>query len=202
METLQFPHFQSRSSRVHFALFRNVSNSSAIKSRIIEASTIEGDPGEIAREAVNFAFISARLITSRLHLETAIHQAILADSQNGLRTKTVHSEILYIMNPTHNITEAIRRFGVSNEDSDLILVRVDSPDLNSSDVEKKMREVVSGDLVAFSELEKVTDWASVKKYFKLNSDVAVKGAAGDPTREKTIVDNIVISFVAMKNVMQ
>ena len=38
------------------------------------------------------------------HLETAIYQAILADeSQEGLRTKTVHSEILYNLNPTHNV---------------------------------------------------------------------------------------------------
>lgn len=45
----------------------------------------------------------------------------------------------------------------------MILVRIDSPDLSPSEVEKKMKEVVSGDLVPFSELERVTDWASIKK---------------------------------------
>jgi len=46
-------------------------------------------------------------ITSKLHLETAIFQAILAESQNALRTRTVHSEILYNLNPTHNVSERI-----------------------------------------------------------------------------------------------
>ncbi|KAF8905834.1 kinase binding protein CGI-121-domain-containing protein [Gymnopilus junonius] len=105
------------------------------KARIIAASTAEGDFGEKEREAVNFAFVDARLITSRLHLETAIYQAILAESQTGLRTRTVHAEILYNLNPTHNvssflplktwkcllflqITEAIRRYGVSDGNTD------------------------------------------------------------------------------------
>ncbi|PPQ78807.1 hypothetical protein CVT25_010676 [Psilocybe cyanescens] len=215
MESLQFPHFDSRCSNVHIALFRNVSNSSSIKSRIIEASTTEGELGEKAREAVNFAFINARLVCHEFsHGASAFSETILSPFISGHEQVTpgdCHSpsNIGGVAERTTNedrpfrdlITEAIRRYGVSNEDSDVILVRIDSPDLTPSIVQEKMKDVVSGDLVPFSELENVTDWASIKKYYKLNNEVAVKEAADNLVRERAIVDNIVISSVAMKNVM-
>lgn len=63
------------------------------------------------------------------------------------------------------ITEAFRRYGVSANTSDLLLVSVDSPQLESSDVEEKMRQVVKGDLVSLSDLGNVTDWSTIKKVF-------------------------------------
>jgi hypothetical protein len=42
-------------------------------------------------------------------------------------------------------------------------VRVDSPELPSEIVEGKMKSAVSGNIVPITELESVTDWASVKK---------------------------------------
>ncbi|KAF9563355.1 CGI-121-domain-containing protein [Agrocybe pediades] len=202
MESLHYPQFDPEHSHVHVALLRGVTNAAALKSRIIAASTTEGEFGEKEREAVNFAFIDARLITSKLHLETATFQAILAESQGGLRTRTVHSEILYNLNPTHNITEAIRRYGVSENNTDVLVVRIGSQDLVPSVVEERMKEVVSGNLVPLSELQDVTDWSSVKKYYKLNNDPAVKEASKDLKKERVIVDNIVVSSVAMKSVMQ
>ena len=62
MESLSFPQFEARISQVSVALFRNVANAGALKSRIISASTAEGDLGEAEREAVKFAFIDARLV--------------------------------------------------------------------------------------------------------------------------------------------
>lgn len=62
MESLSFPQFESRNSQVSVALFRHVANSGSLKSRIISASTTEGDLGEAEREAVKFAFIDARLV--------------------------------------------------------------------------------------------------------------------------------------------
>lgn len=80
-----------------------------------------GAQGEVEREAVNFAFINAALvrslnylsallllialnqIASPLHLLTAIYQALIAHDQGNLRTKTVHSEIIFALNPTNNV---------------------------------------------------------------------------------------------------
>ncbi|KAF8189715.1 kinase binding protein CGI-121-domain-containing protein [Pholiota molesta] len=204
MESLHYPQFDAQHSQVSIALFRNVTNAGAAKARIIAAATAEGEAGDAEREAVNFAFIDARLITSKLHLETAVYQALLAASQGALRTRTVHSEILYNLNPTHNastITEAIRRYGVSEANTDVIVVRVDSPDLTPEAILQKMEAVVVGKLSPLTELEYVSDWVSIKKYHKLNGEVAIKEVAKDPKKERAIIDKIVTSSVAMKSVM-
>ena len=38
------------------------------------------------------------------HLQTAVLQAVLALHSNTLRTKTVHSEILFALNPSNNVS--------------------------------------------------------------------------------------------------
>lgn len=40
------------------------------------------------------------------------------------------------------------------------------------------------------------------QYYKLNSEPAVKETGNDANREHAVIDNIVISSVAMKSVMQ
>ncbi|KAI0666172.1 CGI-121-domain-containing protein [Trametes maxima] len=199
MQTFHYSHLPHELSTVHVALYTNVANSAALRSRIVRASQLEGPEGDAERDAVNFAFIDARLICSLLHLQTAIYQAILAQAQGSLRTKTVHSEILWALNPTNNITEAIRRYGVADATTSLIVVRIASPDLDK--VEERIGAVVDGTLSPLGQLAEITDWASIKKYYKLNGEPAVKEAAKDSAREKTIIDEIVTSSVAMKSVM-
>ena len=59
MESFAYPHF---SSTVHVALFVNVTNAAKLRARIVRASTLQGPEGEEEREAVNFAFVDARLV--------------------------------------------------------------------------------------------------------------------------------------------
>ena len=56
-----------------------------------------------AAGAVFFRLLNSRQITSVLHLQTAVYQAILAACHGSLRTKTVHSEVLWALNPTNNV---------------------------------------------------------------------------------------------------
>ncbi|KAJ2923850.1 hypothetical protein H1R20_g13244, partial [Candolleomyces eurysporus] len=204
MQTTTFPHVPHDSSSARYALFRDVENAPALRQRIVKASTMQGKKGELEKEAVNFAFIDARLITSRKHLTTAIHQAILADSANpsGLKTKSVHSEVLFNLNPTNNITEALRNYGLSDTSTDLVVVRIGSPDVPDNVIQELMKDVVIGNIVEpfETELEQLTDWGLVKRYFKLNTEPALKDLEGQAEREA--VDKIVTSSVAMKSVVQ
>ncbi|KAF8624253.1 hypothetical protein AX15_005966 [Amanita polypyramis BW_CC] len=206
MDTLHFPSFSSSSSssKAHIALFTSLSPSalSTLRKHIIDASLLPPAAGA-QREAVNFAFINPYLVTSRLHLQTAIYQAILAESQNVLRTKTVHSEILWALNPTNNISEAIRRYGVPSNSNPsnstaLLVVRVCGPDLSPEETQEKIKNVVEGTLVPLDMLEELTDWATIKKYHKLNNGSWTKNMS--EVEERQVVDNIVTSTVAMKSV--
>ncbi|KAJ3865040.1 kinase binding protein CGI-121-domain-containing protein [Lentinula novae-zelandiae] len=198
MESFRFNH----NNEAHAMLFYPVSNPAKIKQRIIDAAKSKAHEADEEREAVNFSFIDASLITSRLHLETAINQAILAESQGSLRTKTVHSEILFALNPTNNITEAIRRYGVSDTTKALCVVQIMNSSATTasiSDVEIKMKKVVNGSIVSFDELAKLTDWNTVEKCHKLGNEVKEKR---DAPRARAFIDNVAVSSVAMKSVMQ
>lgn len=63
MDLFYFPHLTPDRATTHIALFRDVKNAAALRKRIISASTMEGDAGELEREEVNFAFIDARLVS-------------------------------------------------------------------------------------------------------------------------------------------
>jgi len=116
MESWEYPNL---SAVVHVALFDNVRDAKTLRSRLVAAASLPGADGEAEREAVNFAFVEASLVgyassrdpvvrlsnyqvASQLHFQTAVLYALLALQGNTLRTKTVHSEILWALNPTNN----------------------------------------------------------------------------------------------------
>ena len=89
---------------VSIALFSGLANAPQIKARLVAASTLPDDEaGDSERTAVEFAFVDAATISSRLHLLTAISQALLAQSDVSLRTKTVQSEVLWALSPGANV---------------------------------------------------------------------------------------------------
>ena len=59
MESFVYPHF---SSTAYVALFNCVTNAAQLRARIVRASSLEGDEGDAERDAVNFAFVDARLV--------------------------------------------------------------------------------------------------------------------------------------------
>jgi EKC/KEOPS complex subunit CGI121/TPRKB len=67
METYTFPHFPPYATPIHLSLWTNVSNSSGIREKLIEASTMEGAEGDLARDKVDFGFIDASLVCPYLH---------------------------------------------------------------------------------------------------------------------------------------
>ena len=63
MQSFRYAHLPAELSTVHVALFTDVTNSAALRARIVRASQLEGPDGDAEREAVNFAFIDARLVS-------------------------------------------------------------------------------------------------------------------------------------------
>jgi EKC/KEOPS complex subunit CGI121/TPRKB len=61
------------------------------------------------------------------------------------------------------ITEAIRRFGVSDTANSLLVVSVSKEDLSDDIVESAMKKVVEGECIPLDSLQQITDWALVKK---------------------------------------
>ncbi|WWD16436.1 hypothetical protein CI109_100862 [Kwoniella shandongensis] len=114
------------------------------------------------------------------------------------RSHNLHSEILLSLSPNNNITDSIRRHGISDTTTTLAVVRFGSPDVGAEEVWKGMNGVVEGELVSWDEgrVENATDWTRVDKVYKLNELNALKSP---DVKEKKV--RAVISSVAIKNVI-
>ena len=63
MEVYDYPQFSLQAA---ICLFTDVKNGPEIRKKIVEAATCQGEEGEALRDAVNFAFVDAKLV-SRSH---------------------------------------------------------------------------------------------------------------------------------------
>ena len=148
------------SMNVHVAHF-TIRNAQELRTRLVTASTMpDGIEGNLERERVRFTFIDAamvsrvssnlssflidlRQISSRLHLLTAVNQALLAESSDTLATHNIHSEVVWMLEPGTNvrrpfprlcnrilkrcsfqISDSLKNFGLSKATTNLIIVRI------------------------------------------------------------------------------
>ena len=79
------------------------------------------------------------------------------------RTHNLHSELLLTLHTNNIISEAIKRFGISDKTTDLIVVRFGHS--TQEDVWSKMGSVVNGELVELAQLdaEGIADWKALDK---------------------------------------
>ncbi|GAA5927864.1 Cgi121p [Sporobolomyces koalae] len=195
-------------SKVHLALFERVENARELRQRLIEASTLpDDDAGNLERSQVDYAFVDASMITSRAHIMTAVTQALLAQAQANLKSKTMHSEVIWMLEPGTNISEALKHFGMSATTRDLLLVRIqqqDAAEQSTQSIETAMKSIVKGDLAPLDLLGQLPDGRlnekSIRKIYKLNSDAALAGLEPGSRQLSETIDRIVTSVVALKSV--
>jgi EKC/KEOPS complex subunit CGI121/TPRKB len=60
MEVYDYPHFCLQAA---VCLLTDVKNGPEIRKKIVQAATCQGEEGDALRDAVNFAFIDARLVS-------------------------------------------------------------------------------------------------------------------------------------------
>ncbi|WFD18083.1 hypothetical protein MCAP1_000295 [Malassezia caprae] len=213
METVTLPAaFPAAYRRVYLGKFEGVSNGGALKEALIAASKTPADSDE--RRRVDFAFVDARLVLSRQQLLTAVMQAIVAadrlsqrdEAPVGMKTPSIHSEILWTLNPNNNIADALRQFGVSASTETLILVRVDALPPAGPDpaaLAQHMDALVDGTLVAGIDTPTMASlalspdsrrWKDVGKTYKLQDTSAFQ------QHDTQAVEALVCSTVATKYV--
>lgn len=62
METYTLSHFPPSVNTVHIALFEDVSNAPAIRKRLIQAATTDGEEGDRLKAEVDFGFLEGRMV--------------------------------------------------------------------------------------------------------------------------------------------
>ncbi|KAI1003031.1 hypothetical protein K3495_g5177 [Podosphaera aphanis] len=152
------------SHSVHVALYRNVKNAAFLLQQLLDGNT-----------EYEYALIDARVIISRIHLLAACFRAISNQLLNKLRTRNVHSEIVFSLSPNKNIASSLSNFGIASETSGLLVIKV-NPVTERSSITAHLGRVIDGEPVNFcdSELARMTDWARVRKLYKLDASAVSK----------------------------
>ena len=90
MEIVQLPHLQNHPLQI--ALFKNVKNASFLRQQLLEGNSEYG-----------YAFLDASVLLSRHHVFAACFRAINDSVHGRLKSKNVHSEIVFALSPNNNV---------------------------------------------------------------------------------------------------
>ncbi|KAJ5095760.1 hypothetical protein NUU61_005116 [Penicillium alfredii] len=160
LETIALPHLPP-SLPVHVALYRDVQNSAFLKQQLLAGNA-----------EFEYALIDASMVLSRAHATSAVFRAVNDYIHERLKSRNVHSEIVFSLSPTNNIADSFRKFGITDSTKDLLVVKVsESPEITHDSVATHLGSSIQGTPVPFDDetLSKISDVGKIKKLYKLGA---------------------------------
>ncbi|KAE8133068.1 kinase binding protein CGI-121-domain-containing protein [Aspergillus pseudotamarii] len=190
LETINLPHLPS-TMPVHVAIYRDVQNAPFLRQQLISGNS-----------DFEYAFIDASMVLSRAHVSSAIFRAVNDYLNERLKSRNVHSEIVFSFSPTNNIADSFRKFGISDSTKDLLVVKVSvTPEITHDSVAAHLAQSVEGSPVPFNDetLAEIADVAKIKKAYKLGAlpsapagQVNGAGSSDDVRLENSIIGAIAL----------
>ncbi|XP_031560569.1 EKC/KEOPS complex subunit TPRKB-like isoform X1 [Actinia tenebrosa] len=137
---------------VALSLFVDITNSPEIRKLVMEGR-------------IEATFLKPSMIADPFQVVLAAHKALHLSKLQKTKTKTLHSEIIFNLSPTNNITDSFKKFGLSENDTTLLLAVI-----TTGDGVEKMRAIsqhVKGRQVPISNLKTLADQQAIKKVYKI-----------------------------------
>jgi len=193
VRTFRLPHYEDYP--VHVAMFKDVTNAAFLRSQLLSANP-----------DFDYAFLDATMILSSHQLLLATLLALHSHLAARSKTRTPHSELVFRLHPNNNIGESYRKFGISDDSTHLIAVKLSlSPQVTDESVSKHLGEVISGKPVELGEeggeLGVQADLGKIAKVYKLNNTAetkkgsAVNGATGDQQKH---MESVILGIMTLK----
>ncbi|CAJ1054420.1 EKC/KEOPS complex subunit TPRKB [Xyrichtys novacula] len=127
-------------------LFKDVKNS-----RELRQCAVEGK--------ISGALINPTMLVNPFQVLVAANKAVHSQKSGKMKTRSLYSEIIFNLSPTNNISEAFKRFGISDGDDSVMVVLVydrnESPSLSNIVAKVDGQQVPVGDLSSLSNLTKI-----------------------------------------------
>jgi len=156
---------------VRICLFKDVKNAPELRTMLHEGN-------------LDCSMIKAELILEVFQLLAAINRAVHCEKHGKLNTKGIHSEIVYSLSPTKNITESLMTFGIGDETQNIVVVVVGD---EKGEKMSKVARKIKGRPCHLALIKNISNYDLVKQVYHVKDPELNKG---------TIIDAIVTRIVA------
>lgn len=133
-------------------LFKGVKNAAELRK-----SAMEGN--------IHGALVNPAMLVDPFQVLVAANKAVHLHKIGKMKTRSLYSEIIFNLSPNNNISEAFKRFGISDGDDSLLVVLVHDKD--QSDIGADVVAKVQGQQIPVEELSTLSDASKIKKLYKI-----------------------------------
>lgn len=149
---------------MNLALFTDVTNSNELRQLLVQGK-------------LEAALLNACMVTDPFHVLVAGHKAFQVFQQEKMKTRTLHSEIIFNLSPSTNINESFKKFGILDSTSNVLLVMITQEDA----VEKitEVSKLINGKLVSLNALSEICDQEKIRKIYGISDEELQCGSLQD-----------------------